>query len=178
MAAAVTSLWPNPVGMGDVARGPVRRELEADEATRRRIARSLGLQSLDSLTASVGVSAWLDGAEVKGRWSAALTQTCVVTLDPLATELSGEFVIRLVPPDSDAAPGETEEIDLDPEADDPPDIMESDVIDVGHYVVEHLALEIDPFPRKPGVEFVQPDGSEPESPFAVLRKLQDPGKDG
>ena len=178
MAAAVTSLWPVTVSMGDVARGPVRRDLTADEAVRKGIAKGLDLQSVDRLAATVSVSSWLDGAEVKGRWNAALTQLCVITLEPLPIELSGEFVIRLVPPGSDAAPGVEEEIDLDPEADDPPDIMESDIIDVGHYVVEQLTLEIDPFPRKPGVEFVQPQSSEPESPFAVLRKLQEPGKDG
>ena len=40
------------------------------------------------------------------------------------------------------------------------------------YVVEDLALAIDPFPRKPGVEFEAPDAPGEPSPFAVLAKLK------
>ena len=49
---------------------------------------------------------------------------------------------------------------------------ESDAIDLAGYVVEHLALEIDPFPRKPGVEFVLPAQPPESSPFDVLRALK------
>jgi hypothetical protein len=45
---------------------------------------------------------------------------------------------------------------------------------VAHYIVEHLALAIDPFPRKPGAEFEFTPPAEEESPFAVLKKLKDP----
>ena len=52
--------------------------------------------------------------------------------------------------------------------------LEGDQIDLAAYVVEHLALELDPFPRKPGAEFdYQPEAAE-VSPFAVLKKLTDP----
>ncbi len=37
------------------------------------------------------------------------------------------------------------------------------------------ALEIDPFPRKPGVAFEFTPPAQEESPFAVLKKLKDPG---
>ena len=43
------------------------------------------------------------------------------------------------------------EVVLDPEGEDPPDLLDEDRIDLADYVVEHLALDIDPFPRKPGV---------------------------
>lgn len=174
--SSMTSLWPVNIGMGDVGRGGVRRDLVADEATRKRIARGLDLLSLNSLEATIGVSPWLDGVEITGRWKASLTQACVVNLDPLSTDLAGEFLIRLVPPGSDALPSTDSEVVLDPEGEDPPDVMEGDRIDIGHYVVEHLALEIDPFPRTPGVEFVAPEATEPESPFAVLRRLKDDGE--
>jgi uncharacterized metal-binding protein YceD (DUF177 family) len=65
-------------------------------------------------------------------------------------------------------------VELDPDAADPPDVLEDDAIDLAAYVVEHLALEIDPFARKPGVEFEYTPPDEEESPFAVLKKLQDP----
>jgi uncharacterized metal-binding protein YceD (DUF177 family) len=175
---AMTSLWPVIVPLAEVGRGPVKRELKADEATRKRLAKALDVDSLERLEATVSLKAWLDGAEIVGRWSASLTQTCVVTLDPLPAELEGDFTLRVVPEGSDAAPREGTEITLDPQEPDPPDVLESDDIDIGHYVVEHLALEIDPFPRTPGAAFEPPDLGEPESPFAVLRRLKDPPAEG
>ena len=41
-------------------------------------------------------------------------------------------------------------------------MLEGDAIDLAAYVVEHLALEIDPFPRKPGVEFDYTPDPEPD----------------
>ena len=43
---------------------------------------------------------------------------------------------------------------------------------LGGYVLEHLALEIDPFPRKPGAVFEPPQTAEIISPFASLRNLK------
>jgi hypothetical protein len=61
---------------------------------------------------------------------------------------------------------------------DPPDVLGSDLIDIGHYVVEHLALEIDPFPRAPGAEVAPPEPEEPPSPFAALSRLKRPDPEG
>jgi uncharacterized metal-binding protein YceD (DUF177 family) len=55
---------------------------------------------------------------------------------------------------------------------DPPDLIEDGIIDLGGYVVEHLALELDPFPRKPGAEFTPPETDPEPSPFAVLARLK------
>jgi hypothetical protein len=46
-------------------------------------------------------------------------------------------------------------------------------VDLAAYVVEHLALEIDPFPRSPGAEFEPPAALPESSPFDVLRALKD-----
>ena len=51
-------------------------------------------------------------------------------------------------------------------------MLEGDDLDLGAYLVEHLALEIDPFPRKPGVEWEPPPAETPASPFAVLQQLK------
>jgi uncharacterized metal-binding protein YceD (DUF177 family) len=178
MAAAVTDLWPETVGLAEVARGPVQRRLVADEAVRRRIAKGLDLMSLDSLEAEVDVRPWLDGAEVEGRWRAALVQECVVSLEPVPAVLEGTFTLRVVPEGSPAAPRETDEVEMQMSEEDPPDVLEGDRIDVGHYVVEHLALEIDPFPRAPGAEFDAPEPEQPPSPFAVLGRLKASDQEG
>jgi uncharacterized metal-binding protein YceD (DUF177 family) len=64
------------------------------------------------------------------------------------------------------------ELDLDPEGDDPPEVLADDKVDLGAYVVEDLSLAIDPFPKKPGVEFEAPEQKGELSPFAVLAKLK------
>ncbi|HEY1452267.1 MAG TPA: DUF177 domain-containing protein, partial [Roseiarcus sp.] len=44
-------------------------------------------------------------------------------------------------------------------------------IDLGALTAEHFALGLDPYPRKPGAEFVAPDEqAAPDSPFAALAK--------
>ena len=98
-----------------------------------------------------------------------------MSLEPFDTELTGDFVVRAVPPGSPAAAAEATEVSVDPDAEDPPDLLDGDQIDVGGYLVEHLALEVDPFPRKPGVEFEPPPPEGPVSPFAALLKLKPQG---
>jgi len=177
-ALDVRAAWPaaqNTVTLAEVQRGTVKRSLAADEAARARIAKALGLESLGRLEAEIQAKAWLDGLEISGRWSARIGQVCGVTLDPFESELSGDVHVRALPEGSAALGGPDEsggELDLDPEADDPPDVLESDRIDLGAYVVEDLSLAIDPFPRKPGAEFAAPEDKGELSPFAVLAKLK------
>ena len=171
MPPSETRPWSVPLKLHDVGRAPVARRIVADEAARGRIAAELGLDRLDRLDAELEVAPWLDGAQLSARWSAAIEQTCGVTLEPFGSELEGEFQVKLLPRSSRHAPAENPEVAIDPEAEDPPDLLDEDVIDLGAYVVEHLAVEIDPFPRKPGAVFEPPPPEEPPSPFAVLKGL-------
>jgi len=170
------SLWPVVVRLGEAARftqaAPLSRHLVAEEGTRKAIAKAFDLVSLDRLEADLDLSGWFDGLRIDGRWKADIVQTCGVTLDVFPTALSGEFTVRAVPEGSrHTAPAESDlEIDID--AEDPPDILETDAVDLGAYVVEHLALEIDPFPRKPGAVFEPPEPETETSPFAALLKLK------
>jgi len=171
--------WSEPMALHELGHGPVRRHLVAGEETRRRIARELGLDSLVELEAMVEVSPWLDGVEITGKWHAELVQTCGVTLEPLPSEPEGAFFVRALPAGSPNMPEPpTGEVDLEVEAEDPPDEIEDGKVDLAAYVVEHLALEIDPFPRKPGAVFTPPEEPEEMSPFAVLRQFKPRGEDG
>lgn len=160
--------WPVVVRLAEVRGGPHALSLSADEAARRRIAAALDLDALNRLEAEVELAPWLDGVDLHARWTAAVVRTCGVTLDLFDTDLQGEFHVRAVPLGSRAAPSRGGDLELDPEADDPPDIVEGDAVDVGSYLVEHMALELDPFPRKPGAEFEPPAAETPPSPFASL----------
>jgi hypothetical protein len=157
----------NEIGTG------LQRTLEPDAAIRTRIARSLDLASLDAFTADLSLGPNPDhgagGWRLSGRVRASAVQTCGITLEPLPVEIDERFVVDLV----EQAPQvpEDEEIEIALE-DDFPDVVEDGRIDLGQYAVEQLALTLDPFPRKPGVEFVQPEEPAEISPFAVLKAFK------
>jgi uncharacterized metal-binding protein YceD (DUF177 family) len=170
------SLWPQIVRLGEVARftaaAPLDRHLAAPDAARKAIAKAFDLVALELLEADLEISGWSDGVRVDGRWRAEIVQTCGVTLELFPTSLSGEFTIHAVPENSRHAAPHESELEIDIDAEDPPDILETDAVDLGAYVVEHLALEIDPFPRKPGAVFEPPAPEVESSPFAALLKLK------
>ncbi len=134
------------------------------------IAKAIGADELKSLSAEVTVAPWMDGAELRGTLRAEVVQTCGVTLDPIEETVAGVFQVRVLPAGSPNLPDP--EADIDPEGDDPPDALEGDDLDLAAYVVEHLALEIDPFPRKPDAVFEAPAGGDEASPFAALKALK------
>lgn len=171
MADGVTA-WSKPVSLAEAIR-TATYELEADPATRARIAKALDLPSVATLSARLRVRAWLDGAEVTGAFHAEVEQVCGVSLEPFPVELGGDIALQVVPEGSpNASAEESEELELDPDALDPPDVLEGEMIDLPAYVVEHLALALDPFPRKPGVSFDYESPRADISPFAALKVLK------
>jgi uncharacterized metal-binding protein YceD (DUF177 family) len=172
------SAWPVKTALAEVDRHDVALELSADEAVRKAVAKLLDLASLDRFEARVRMTTWLDGAALNADWSADLVQSCSLTLTPIPVSLRGHFAIRMVPPDSPNAPANDPEAVIDPDADDPPDVLETQFVPVGDYLVEHLALELDPFPRAPGAVFVPPDDGGVISPFAALKALKPKGEEG
>lgn len=176
MAEPVTTPWPCEVPLARVDRGDVALRLEPDADQRKAIARQLGLVRLEAFSAEVYLSSWMDGAEVSGRLSARIIQVCSATAEDFEDSIEARFTVHVIPADSEHAPAdEGGELGLDPEADDPPDVLEGDVIDVSGYVLEHLALELDPFPRKPGAVFENPLPTAEISPFAALKALKSKG---
>ena len=172
----MTEARTTKVRLHELGRGTLSVRLEPDAAERAVIAKDLGLAALPALTANLILKAWMDGAEITGRFDAVVEQVCAVSLENFEQPLSGEIAVRVVPAGSDQAPEPTGgEVDYDPDAPDPPDILDGETIDLTAYVIEHLALEIDPFARKPGVEFDYTPEPEPESPFAVLKNLKAKG---
>lgn len=161
--------WREPFRLDRIGAG-VERTLTADAPTRERIRAHLDLASLDSLSADLQVRPYGPGWRLSGRLTAKLAQTCGITLEPLPVTLDETFTVDLV--DAAQAPrADHIEIEVSLE-DDAPDIVEDGAIDLAAYVVEQLGLSLDPFPRKPGVEFTPPEGPAEPSPFAVLTRLK------
>jgi len=165
--------WSAPVRLDQVGRG-LTRKLVADEVERARIAKALELSSLDRLEAEVTLEPAPVGWRLRGRFSADLEQTCGVTLEPLPAQVDGEISVDLVE-EAIEEPQSSPDHEFTLESPDPPDVAENGVVDLGAYVVEHLVLELDPFPRKPGVEFEPPQAEAEASPFAVLAQLKPKG---
>ena len=158
--------YSEPVRLHQLGSG-VKRTLEPDAPTRARIVRALDLASLDAFTAEMELVPSPVGWRLSGRIRASLAQTCGITLEPLPVEIDAPFGLTL----AESMEEDSEEIiiTLDDES---PDLIENGPIDLGQYAVEQLALRLDPFPRKPGAEFVQPPEPAEISPFAVLKQLR------
>jgi len=145
-----------------------------------RIANAFDLEGVDSLSGTYHVTPTGRGAKVKGKVTAKIRQTCVVSLEPFATTIDEPvelaFATALLPGEAGVFDGDT--LSISPDDEDPPEPLEGGTIDLGAVTLEFLALGIDPYPRKPGVEFSaesQPGEGEEEkapSPFAALAKLR------
>jgi hypothetical protein len=169
----VPDAWPIDMPLNALGRTPVERRIVAEGPALLRIAQAVRVDAVKALEASLRLSPWLDGVEIHGRWSAVVVQTCGVSLEPFDSPLVGDFVVRAVPTGSDLLqPGDGHELELDAEAEDPPDEIHDGMLHLGAYVVEDLSLAIDPFPRKPDAVFTPPDVSDEPSPFAVLARLK------
>ncbi len=114
---------------------------------------------------------------VEGSFRANVLQTCIVTLEPVRSSLSGEFTrrYRTVPQ------SRLRKIASDLEmvaGDDEIETLKGSSLDLAVPVLEELSLAIDPYPRAPGAEFIGGGDDEPqeENPFAVLQKLKGGGK--
>lgn len=165
-------LWVEAVPLSDVDRKERRFKICAGPEVRQRIAKQLDLVALARFEAEAHLSGWLDGARLTASWSADLVQACCVTLEELPAKVSGRFEIRVLPAESPNAPHTDTETVIDPLAEDPPDVLEGESVPLGDYLIEHLALELDPFPRKPGAVFEPPSEPTVITPFAVLKALQ------
>jgi len=153
-------------------------EVEASAAERKRLAEAYDLREVKSLTASVTLEPVGGGVAVEGRILADIVQTCVVSLVPVDEHIDEPFAVRFVR-DQNRLPKPGSEIVIDPAADDPPEPLESNSIDIGALVEEYFALAINPYPRAPGAElpadYSGVNDSAQQSPFAALAKLSKPG---
>lgn len=150
------------------------QSIEAKPQEREKIAHYLALPAVASLTAEVALAPWRGkGLRVEGTLRADVTQTCVVTLDPVEAHVEAAFERRFLPAELLARDEESQhEVLVDPEGEDPAEPLGHDV-DLGEILVEELSLNLDPYPRKPGVEFQADAGAGArENPFAKLAKLK------
>jgi uncharacterized metal-binding protein YceD (DUF177 family) len=159
--------------------------IEAKGAERSAIAGLLDLGELSRLALSYSLHRLGQGRiGLKGRLTAKLTQTCVVSLEPLPQELDVPLEVAFWPVsqirdmEKAAAVDPTSQGILDW-----PESIVDGKIDLGPVLYESLATALDPYPRAKGVAFAWADQGESAAeeetpaatgPFAALARLKQP----
>ena len=178
-AGGETPPFSYPVKVENISANAVVVHVEASGRELEGLAELWQVVGVKSLKAELQIARWKkDGVRMKGRVEADVVQSCVVTLEPVETHIDEPFEQIFVPEGSKLArivTGEAAEMVLDPEGPDLPEAFSGDAIDVGEVVTEFAALAIDPYPRKPGIEFADHLEGDPQeksgrrNPFAALK---------
>jgi uncharacterized metal-binding protein YceD (DUF177 family) len=178
--------FSRPIAESTIEAVETTLEIEADATECCALATRFDLLSLDFLKATLHlVRTKGDAIHLEGCLKARLSQSCVVTLEPVFTDIEAKIERHYDPKVTDDDIWEKESTTA--EADSPqdsakdlPDPLVEGIIDLGEAAAEQLSLEIPLFPRKPGATFEQkPDdsgtsssGQKTPSPFSVLAKLK------
>jgi hypothetical protein len=173
------AVFSRPVLLADASQ--LTGRIEASEQERAALAQLMGIENLETFTFDYTLKPIAgDRFRLTGTLRAALTQACILTLEPVSERIDEAVSIECWPEEMMAARDQTEQT-IDP-ADigtEPPVAILNGKVDVGATAAEILASAIDPYPRKEGAEFDWNDpkdaGGEALSPFAQLAKLKSKG---
>jgi uncharacterized metal-binding protein YceD (DUF177 family) len=163
--------WRVPVRFEDVPDAGLRVDLAADVGIRTALAQVAGVEAVPRVEANFEVTRHArDGLHVRGRVSATVRQTCVVTLEPVENEIEEPVDLTFMPRrEGDDTHGCEEELGRH----DPPEALVNGTVDLGAIAAEFLVLGIDPYPRKAGAVFASPpEGDASDHPFAALAALK------
>jgi uncharacterized metal-binding protein YceD (DUF177 family) len=155
----------------------------ADTEQRGAIAKWSGIVSVEKFEAGVEIQKLAPNRfALAFRLSADVTQACVVTLEPVSSHMERSFTRELMfvgssrhrDAESGSDSGSGPEVVLDSALEEGPEEIESLHFDLAMPVLEEFVLSLDPYPRRPGVEFAvkNPESTPPDSPFAVLKGLK------
>jgi uncharacterized metal-binding protein YceD (DUF177 family) len=167
--------WSVPVAVDDLPDTGLHRAIEAPAEVRAELAELAGLRELPQLSAEfdilrlgTGVGA---GVVVTGRVKAKVGQICVVSLEPMESEIEETVDLEFAP--AAGAPVAKKARKRANGSDEPPEPLVDGRLDLGALATEFLILGIDPYPRKPGSQFAAPVVEDPgEHPFAALEALK------
>ena len=161
---------------------------DADAA--KRLCQRLNLTSLNGLEARLILNhpPKSMNVHVEGRIKAQVEQPCVVTLEPVISDIEEEFEAWFADHESavQLAKARKErmaekghaEVPMLEEVEDPEAIIDGK-IDLGELVTQYLSLAINPYPHAEGVEFevgddaVKAQGNVLNNPFAALKDWKD-----
>ncbi|HYC15735.1 MAG TPA: DUF177 domain-containing protein [Pseudolabrys sp.] len=165
--------WTVPIAVDEIPEAGLHIEIDASEATRAELAALAGLRELAGLSAAFDLARRGSGVRVTGRVRARVGQTCVVTLEPVQSDLEELVDLVFAPQLAESLPAKAEAAERRASDEDPPEPLVGGKLDLGVIATEFLVLGIDPYPRKADAEFTQiceDDGN--ARPFAALEALK------
>jgi hypothetical protein len=106
--------------------------------------------------------------------NARVCQTCVVSLEPIESEVAEPVDLKFVPAPAGGGKAAPESERKGPLGDaEPPEPLVGGKVDLGALATEFLILAIDPYPRKAGAQFAPPKVEDAgEHAFAALQALK------
>lgn len=146
--------------------------LTLEEDARATLAEAFELLDLPAVSAQATIWPVDEGVTLRFHLRAQVVQQCVVTLEPVPGDVDETITLHYTPR---AVLEETHRVVDIADDDDPPEPLDGDRLDLGAAVAEHLALSLDPFPRKADAVLPQSatDGKhEATGPFAALARLK------
>jgi uncharacterized metal-binding protein YceD (DUF177 family) len=148
-------------------------EIAVTKAEMSAIARMLALVALEGLSFTYRLDHGGGGRlRLTGRLRANVTQTCVVSLDPVEASLDVPVEVEFWPA------ALIEELERSAEEEDWPEAVVDGRIDLGPVIYETLATALEPYPKREGVSFDWSQGPSEEAPsaksgpFAALAALK------
>ena len=148
-------------------------KLEADADERAALARRIGIEAVERLTAEVTLIPAGGVIVVSGQVSAAVVQLCGISNEPFPVRISEPLALRFVHGIAPHKPDEELEIDADA-----CDEIEFDgtQFDLGEQIAQTLSLAIDPYAVGPDAERVRKEAglndAASSGPFAALAAIK------
>ncbi len=177
--------FSRPLAVASVGEAGLRLKWPASAAECAALAELDGLVALRDLLVEAEASRrGKEGLYVKGRVTAVVTQTCVVTLEPFETAVNEAFEVEFAPQAEAEAAYARAMAEIEAAQDkaavlaeqrDPPDPIINGKVDIGALAMEFLALELDAYPRSPGARFedaIEAAEDQKISPFSALASLK------
>ncbi|MCB9991329.1 MAG: DUF177 domain-containing protein [Rhodospirillales bacterium] len=180
--------WSHKVDADDIGKTPIRTTISASPQERKDLARRLGVDSVEFLEARL-VMERVSGNRVihiEGNFAVRLTQSCVVTLEPIVQEIEGpvegwyanaDSAVSLVRARHEKKSRSNDaEIEMLDEKDDPEPLVDGQ-IDLGELVTQYVSLSVDPYPHQEGVTYEELEKAKGkaaenpvrQNPFAALK---------
>jgi len=161
--------FSRPLPVDKITAGGTEERLIASAEERRLLTERFGLLDLQKLEARFDIHPpHADRTvTVTGTLVADVTQQCVVTLEPMHAHIEEDIDVLFTPDDAESDDLQDEE--LEP--------IVNGVLDLGELAAQHMGAALDPYPRKPGLAYVEleygGEGAAP-GPLAKLVELKKP----
>jgi uncharacterized metal-binding protein YceD (DUF177 family) len=165
--------WSVPVAVEDIPETGLHIEIDAPAIARAGLVTMAGLRDLPRLSAVFDLAHRGAGVRVTGQVNARVGQTCVVTLEPIESDVEETIDLVFAPAPGEVTHTRAETADKKANDEEPPEPLVGGQLDLGAVATEFLLLGIDPYPRKAGAQFTPLKSDEGGArPFAALETLK------